>query len=558
MSSGKSNTNKKRPAFIKTIVSLFTVLILVLAFSAFTFADETDQYGQNVVVDASLTGEGQETETKNTSSVSGTLNNQGGGDSLSEDLSDNLNGSGSSAQESIKPDSDKTNQDDASVKQNNEKLNSDTDNLNNNSSEENSADSSGIQDNKSKTDSTDDLNEKLNSPSDTEGADQNTQNVNLNENIADNTALTSETAEALTPMLASEADPDDIVLSDTESAEEDPGTVTIQGLLVEKTVEGKTVTVLEKLEGLDKSEFLNKADTAGDKAMAIENAIKAAATQAKKLGKQGTILISLTHGEYEDDLKLTGDNEALKGIDLTGLNFTLVSADCYSVNTEKSDTVTFDKTKAVKGVNMNGEVSLEDISITLYGIYLSLGKITAKNSDLTVVGTTDSDTISVDVSSYDTPKIEIDQTTGKISKEEFTESDKKKFSLVIDGNDGDDNITVNQDGYAYQGNGSTLAPHSETMTMTIDGGNGDDTITVVSGGTQNVKTTINGGKGNDTISYTASAQTVEQKVEQIKEYKYETDPVTGSPVIDPSTNEPKKIPGSETTKYVLNKTNKPS
>ncbi|MCF0142287.1 MAG: hypothetical protein HUJ75_02805, partial [Parasporobacterium sp.] len=529
MSSGTSKNSKKRHTFVKSMISIFTVLILVLAFSAFTFADETEPAGQNAVVDTSLKGEGPETETKDTSSVSGTLNIPG------ETSGDNIPDSSEN-----KTDNEKINApDDTSVKQNNEKLNDQTENTGDTA--ESAAD---IQ-----TEQSDKFNENINSESlNNKGTEQNTNNEVFNENISNNSPTATEQADALTPMLADASNSgSDISLTDKENAEEDPGTVTIQGVLVEKTADdGSKITVLEKLEGLDTNVFLNKSETADDKAMAIEKAIKAAAEQAKKLNIKGSILISLTHGDYSDEVDLTDTNPAFSKkvnpetyMDLTGLNFTLVSADCYSVDEYNGNAVTFDKSKAVKGANLSGALSFTDITMTLYGVYLSLSKITAKNSDVTIVGTTDADTISVDISSYDTPDIEI--SGWSISKEEFDSEDSKHFSLKIDGNDGNDTITVNQSGYAYQGKKNSagtaydINPHDEAMTIDIDGGKGNDTITVTSAGSQKVNTTIKGGKGNDNITVTASSNTVKLEVENTEEYDYKIDEDTKKVVIDKTT-----------------------
>ena len=264
--------------------------------------------------------------------------------------------------------------------------------------------------------------------------------------------------------------------------------------------EGEEPTAEEKLDMLSSSYEAPKS--------AIQKAIDMALASIEE--NVTAVTIQVESGEYNGDIAISRDKAkpAQSGGTVSDkLTLNIVTADAKGQDgwQPKSD----------GSARVNGNILIDGINVLLAGLYLEMEKtISIKNADLTVIGTAQNDTVTIESENAGSVSVdtgdggdavsitgsgttgEIDVKTGEGDDEAEVSVEKANGSISINTGAGDDSAALN------------LSKVQGSEAITVDTGDGDDTVSVgkagaasTSSGAQASKAVkVNTGAGSDVVN----------------------------------------------------------
>ena len=248
------------------------------------------------------------------------------------------------------------------------------------------------------------------------------------------------------------------------------------------------------------TQILNDSASKSNPQNAIQKAVDSAIQSIRNNSQISDITIQVEAGEYNGDISIAKPS---------GLNRT-VRLNIIANGADKDADGNYLPT-ANGTAKANGNINIDGINVLLAGIYLALDKtITAKNADLTVVGTTLDDTLKIETKNG-SGKIDVNTGEGKdtvgITIKTGTSGD--VGPVTVDTGAGNDTVTILAD------------KDHPTGDVSVDTGAGDDTVdvNVAKGQTKDGKAdtdvSIDTGDGNDVVTLTTGAniQSVEVDVD---------------------------------------------
>ncbi|MCR4876840.1 MAG: hypothetical protein K5922_06690, partial [Clostridiales bacterium] len=272
-------------------------------------------------------------------------------------------------------------------------------------------------------------------------------------------------------------------------------------------------TLIEKPTKLpnDSASLEDKAKNAIQKA--IDAALKTIDQQTK------SITIQVEAGEYNGDISITKPKDQEISSDFR-LDIVSTGAVKETTTVDGKTTTTWLATSD-NSAKATGNINIDGINVLLAGIYLSLEKkISVKNADITVVGTTADDTVNLETDD-ETGKITVDTGDGKDTVTLET-MDKAKDILIKTG-DGDDSVTLTTSGSDEVGNvivetgagadkavlnvneGTVDSEGKAATEIRVSTEAGNDAVTLNTG--ENIKSvSVDTGLGNDNIILTTEEE----------------------------------------------------
>ena len=287
-----------------------------------------------------------------------------------------------------------------------------------------------------------------------------------------------------------------------------------------------------------------------------QNAIQKAVDKALDSIGENTqdVTIQVEAGEYNGDIKIKKANVA------TGFTLKLVAKDATAIKDTDGKTIGWNADSEGKA-NVKGDIIIEGINVFLAGLYLDLEKkITVKEADLTVVGTTQDDTYTIEGDGVgnltvntgegdDTVSAKlINETTGDVTVSTGIGDDtvsvdlyKAQGTVTVDAGISDEEMAAAEqaarDAAAQETAAQQAASGDTTITVepelptdndtvdvkvteaskevTIDTGAGDDTVELKTKRTSK-DVTINTGSGDDSVTLTKVGKAATSAVSAVR------------------------------------------